>query len=156
MVEPVSFITNKYIKTEEELEKDIKDRIRALMSRVDIALGKGEQTKNSAELCDTALVIFVVDDMAGLKKTAALVYELSAMALENCLFTTERIVTGNDGKLNRCFFSAKATQGEDGTISVKAMMDANHSDIFGVDDFTDNCLTEEEVVGLGLAQKTGK
>lgn len=56
-------------------------------------------------------------------------YEYSATALDNCLFTTERIIAGNKGKLCRCFFSAKATQKEDGSIVVKPAYDVSHSDL---------------------------
>lgn len=154
LVEPVSYAVDKHIKTEEELVKDENKRIRTLLSRIDVALGKGVQTRNVAEVCDTALLLFVVDDMAGLRKTAEIIYRISAVALENCLFTTERIIAGNNGKLNRCFFSAKATENEDGKISIKLHFEPKYKHIFGEDNFNDTSLTEEEVVALGMAKKT--
>lgn len=151
IVEPVSFVTNKLLKTDEEVLSDVKKRIKTLMSRIDIARGNGAETRNSADVCDTAILLFVADDVDAIKRTAAIVYEYSATALDNCLFTTERIIAGNKGKLCRCFFSAKATQKEDGSIVVKPAYDVSHSELFGKDDYTESGLKGEHLVKLGLA-----
>lgn len=59
IVEPVSFVTNKLLKTDEEVLSDVKKRIKTLMSRIDIARGNGAETRNSADVCDTAILLLL-------------------------------------------------------------------------------------------------
>lgn len=146
IVEPVSYVSNKLLRSEEEVVEDIKKRMGSLFGRIDIALGK--TGNENAKKFDKAFIIFIVDDLKGLQKTAGLIYETSATALEHCLFTTERIIKGNNGKLNRCFFSANVKDGR-----ARATFDTNNSDIFGPDDFSVSGLKFEDIVTLGLASK---
>lgn len=140
-IEPVTFQVDKSIKTELENTSDIMDRVNMYASII-----------NEAELENNDInIIFVVDDMESMQKIISQIKTLGKNFAKHCLFTTERLIQANEGRLYRSFYSLKLESNEDGTESTRIPLDIDHPDIFGVEDYKRINLRFKDLCDLGLA-----
>lgn len=142
IMEPVLFGTNPTVRSEQEVLDDIKDRMSALAVKVSSII---EPTDGSKIKYDGCKVVFVVQDFESMKKVTSMVMNASVKLLENAFFTTERLVSMNDGKLSRSFYNVEM---KDGNPSIQL---ANYPCLFGEDDGADAKLVPKNLVQLGLA-----
>lgn len=134
VVEPVSFNVDSIIKTESEVEDDVRNKLNAVFTKIDIAKGTqslGTDTKEKKY--DEAFAIIVVDDMACLNRVLRIIVSGSITNLSKCYFTTEMILSKHKGKFLRSLIKVDAAD----LSKVRMNIDMDLQEIFGEDNLSD-------------------
>lgn len=146
VIEPVSFVTNPNIKTEMEMEQDIKDRINALAMKVSTWL---DDDKSKVHYNDV-IVVFVVDDFSAMSRIINIIQDAPMKLIEHVLFTTEKLLATNNGNLSRSFYCINYKETQDG-LRASLEIDNSHAELFGVDDGSSIKLSCKDLCRMGYA-----
>lgn len=143
VVEPVSFNVDSIIKTESEVEDDVRNKLHAVFTRIDIAKSSdGQETDGRKKNYDEAFAIIVVDDMKCLNRVLRIIVSSSITNLSKCYFTTEMILSKHKGRFSRSLIKVDATD----MSKVRMNIDTSIQDIFGEDNFNDIPESFKEVI----------
>lgn len=145
IIEPLMFKSDPHIKTPAEVDNDIKDRLAALG-------GKVARFKQDEEKYDDIKFVFIIEDFDCLNKAIKMVLNASVDMAERSYFTSERLISLNEGYLPRSFYALRMNNFENGEQK-PAIVLAEDAALFGVDDKRFAKLTAEHLVKLGLAEE---
>lgn len=146
IVEPVMFECDETVKSREEHLNDIRERLRFLGNHVANVINAEEDKR----IHDDVRVIFVISDYDALTELVKMVLDTSIVLAEHSYYTSDRLISLNDGNLCRSFYGVNFV--EDGEGRKKPRIEvAKNEGLLGVEDGKNLKLTEDIVVKLGYA-----